>query len=122
MSSSELMESDKTFFEKIYDIVRLIPYGRVTTYGAIARCLGTGSSARMVGWAMNHSHSLGDIPAHRVVNRKGRLTGKHHFGGPRVMQQLLENEGIRVIDDQVVDFEKLYWDPARELEKDTWFT
>lgn len=111
------MESDKSFFEKVYEVVRLIPPGRVTSYGAIARYLGTGSSARMVGWAMNHSHTVGDVPAHRVVNRNGRLTGKHHFGGPRVMQQLLESEGIRVIDDQVADFEKVFWDPAQELEK-----
>lgn len=115
------MESDKTFFEKVYDVVRLIPRGRVTSYGAIARYLGTGSSARMVGWAMNQSHTVGDVPAHRVVNRNGRLTGKHHFGGPKVMQQLLESEGIRVIDDQVADFEKIFWDPAQELEKNSWF-
>ncbi len=109
------MESDKSFFEKVYDVVRKIPPGRVTSYGAIAHYLGSGSSARMVGWAMNHSHTATDVPAHRVVNRVGRLTGKHHFGGPRVMQQLLESEGINITDDQVVNFSDIFWDPAKEL-------
>ena len=103
------------FFERVYEVVRKVPYGRVTTYGAIARYLGTGRSARMVGWAMNNAHNLEDVPAHRVVNRIGVLTGKHHFPGSRLMEQLLENEGIEVQDDQVVHFEALYWDPAKEL-------
>jgi methylated-DNA-protein-cysteine methyltransferase related protein len=107
---------EESFFEKVYDVVRMIPYGRVTSYGAIARYLGTAGSSRMVGWAMNASHSASDnIPAHRVVNRNGVLTGKHHFGSPNMMQMLLENEGIKVVNDQIVDFNKFFWDPAREL-------
>lgn len=106
----------ESFFDRVYQVARLIPKGRVTSYGAIARYLGTGLSARTVGWAMNSSHTdIADIPAHRVVNRNGLLTGKHHFGGPDVMQQLLENEGITVISDQIIDFEKYFWDPAIEL-------
>ena len=100
-------------FEDIYEVVRLIPYGRVTTYGAIAKYLG-GGGARMVGWAMNACHGILDIPAHRVVNRNGLLTGKHHFGG-NLMQELLENEGINIEKDQVVDFKKLFWNPSTEL-------
>lgn len=107
---------DESFFQKVYEVVVLIPPGRVTSYGAIARYLGTGRSARMVGWAMNASHtSLLSIPAHRVVNRNGLLTGKHHFGGTDLMKQLLENEGIIIADDQIVDFDKIFWDPAKEL-------
>jgi methylated-DNA-protein-cysteine methyltransferase-like protein len=106
------MKEKETFFEKVYDVVRLIPYGKVTSYGAIAEFLGTRGSARMVGWAMNSAHSItDDIPAHRVVNRVGLLTGKHHFDGPNVMKQLLESEGIRVEDDKVVAFEERFWDP-----------
>ena len=104
------------FFEKVYNVARQIPYGRVTSYGAIARYLGTGGSARMVGWAMNGSHNKEDVPAHRVVNRVGLLTGKHHFEGTNLMQQLLENEGVEVQDNQVVNFEKVFWDPAKELD------
>ena len=105
------------FFEKVYAVVRLIPKGRVTSYGAIARYLGTGSSARTVGWAMNAAHSQTDpVPAHRVVNRLGLLTGKHHFPGPDAMQKALEAEGIRVDSDCVVDFNTLFWDPGTELE------
>ena len=101
---------------KVYEVVRLIPFGRVTSYGAIAEYLGSKGSARMVGWAMNQSHSsIKNIPAHRVVNRNGMLTGKHHFGGPLIMQQLLESEGIQVINDAIVDFEKVFWDPSEEL-------
>ena len=100
-------------FDDIYDVVRLIPSGRVTSYGAIAKYLG-GGGARMVGWAMNASHGELDVPAHRVVNRNGLLTGKHHFGGNR-MQELLESEGIKVEKDQVVDFKKLFWNPSDEL-------
>lgn len=102
------------FFEKVYEVARLIPYGRVTSYGAIAKYLGAARSARMVGWAMNSSHSH-DVPAHRVVNRVGLLSGKHHFPGINLMQQLLENEGVEVEDFKVVNFEKLFWDPAKEL-------
>lgn len=109
------MKND-TFFEKVYEVVKCIPAGRVTSYGAIARFLGTGKSARMVGWAMNASHSqLENVPAHRVVNRVGLLTGKHHFEGENVMTQLLESEGIEVSDDKVVNFAQLFWDPAKEL-------
>lgn len=107
---------DDTFFIKVYNVAKCIPYGRVTSYGAIARYLGTGRSARMVGWAMNASHLQPEnIPAHRVVNHQGLLTGKHHFDGPDVMKQLLESEGIKVINDKVQNFEKLFWDPEKEL-------
>lgn len=103
------------FFNNVYEIVRLIPRGRVTSYGAIAKYLGTGSSSRMVGWAMNNSHVQEiPVPAHRVVNRNGDLSGKAHFGGNR-MQELLEAEGIQVIDDRVVDFKSIFWDPEKEL-------
>lgn len=105
---------EKNFFDKVYEVARKIPYGRVTSYGAIAKYLGAARSARMVGWAMNNS-SEKDIPAHRVVNRVGVLTGKHHFGGTNLMQQLLENEGIKVKDNQIIDFQKYFWDPAKEL-------
>lgn len=111
-----LSEKEKSFFAKVYEVVRQIPAGRVTSYGAIAEYLGTKGSARMVGWAMNQSHSADDnIPAHRVVNRNGVLTGKHHFGGPTVMQQLLENEGAEVKNDKIVNFKQLFWNPAKEL-------
>ena len=103
--------SNDNFFERVYTVARQIPYGKVTSYGAIAKALGTARSARMVGWAMNASHSLEDVPAHRVVNRKGLLTGKLHFDGTNLMQQLLENEGISIIDNQIVDFEKHFWQP-----------
>ena len=111
------MESDKqNFFERVYEIVYQIPRGRVTTYGAIAAFLGSKGSSRLVGWAMNQSHNAcPGIPAHRVVNRLGILTGKHHFGSPSMMQQLLENENIRIENDRVVDFRKKFWDPARTL-------
>ena len=106
------MKKTENFFEKVYEVVRLIPYGKVTTYGSIAKYLGAARSARMVGWAMNNSHNLSkEVPAHRVVNRKGLLTGNHHFGGTNLMQQLLENEGIKVRDDRVIDFEVKLWDP-----------
>jgi len=101
------------FFSKVYEVVKQIPPGRVTSYGAIAACLGTPASARMVGWAMNASHHASEfIPAHRVVNRNGLLTGRHHFDTPDAMQELLESEGIQVIDEQVVDFNKVFWDPV----------
>jgi methylated-DNA-protein-cysteine methyltransferase related protein len=108
--SKKQSESDN-FFERVYSIVRLIPEGKITSYGAIAKQLGAAKSARMVGWAMNASHNLDDVPAHRVVNRKGLLTGKMHFDGTNLMQQLLENEGIKVVDNQIVDFEKHFWQP-----------
>ena len=102
------------FFDKVYEVARRIPYGRVTSYGAIAKYLGAAKSARMVGYAMNGSHNK-DVPAHRVVNRKGLLTGKHHFDGTNLMQQLLESEGVEVIENQIQDFETLFWDPAKVL-------
>ncbi|RIV70659.1 MGMT family protein [Flagellimonas aequoris] len=105
---------EPNFFDKVYEVAKEIPFGRVTSYGAIAKYLGAARSARMVGWAMNSS-SAKDVPAHRVVNRAGVLTGKHHFGGTNLMQQLLENEGIQVQDNQIVDFQKHFWDPAKEL-------
>ena len=108
--------SNNNFFENVYEVTRLIPKGRVTSYGAIARYLGTARSSRMVGWALNNSHSLPDfIPAHRVVNRKGLLSGKNHFGGQNMMQQLLENEGAIIENDQIMNFDALFWDPNKEL-------
>jgi methylated-DNA-protein-cysteine methyltransferase related protein len=104
-------KSDDNFFEKVYAIARQIPYGKVTSYGAIAKALGAARSARMVGWAMNASHNLEDVPAHRVVNRSGLLTGKHHFDGTTLMQQLLESEGIVVVENQIMDFDKHFWSP-----------
>jgi methylated-DNA-protein-cysteine methyltransferase-like protein len=103
------------FFRDVWDVVRLIPNGRVTSYGAIARYLGSGRSSRMVGWAMNASHAFNDVPAHRVVNRNGLLTGKMHFSPPESMQERLETEGITVVDDQIVGFERYFWDPNKEL-------
>lgn len=111
------MATNDNFFERVYEVVRQVPYGRVTSYGAIAKYLGAARSARMVGWAMNGSHSH-DVPAHRVVNRVGLLSGKHHFGGTNLMQQLLESEGIKVKENKVVKFEKYFWDPAKELGMD----
>ena len=105
----------QNFFNSVFEVVKLIPYGRVTSYGAIAAYLGTKSSSRMVGWAMNASHGLEDrIPAHRVLNRNGLLTGKMHFRG-NTMQELLENEGIEIKNEQVVNFDQLFWDPEKEL-------
>ena len=106
-----MTDKNDNFFERVYAVARQIPYGKVTSYGAIAKVLGAARSARMVGWAMNASHNLEDVPAHRVVNRKGLLTGKHHFDGTNLMQQLLESEGIEVIDNQIIDFEKHFWMP-----------
>jgi methylated-DNA-protein-cysteine methyltransferase-like protein len=111
-----LADKHYSFFQNVYEVVRQVPKGRVTSYGAIAKYLGSGSSARMVGWAM---HGTGDIkpkvPAHRVVNRNGMLTGKIHFTPPERMQELLEKEGIKVVKDTIVDFKKKFWDPAEEL-------
>lgn len=104
------------FFQNVFDVVRLIPKGRVTSYGAIAKYLGACGSARMVGWAMNASHSVKPkVPAHRVVNRNGMLSGKAHFETPTQMQELLEKEKIKVKNETVLDFEKLFWDPTKEL-------
>jgi methylated-DNA-protein-cysteine methyltransferase-like protein len=110
------MPANEHFFSRVYEVVKQIPQGRVTTYGAIARYLGSAGAARMVGWAMNQSHSSPEyIPAHRVVNRVGILTGKHHFGGVNLMQELLENEGAVIRDHQIINFDEMYWDPVREL-------
>ena len=101
---------NENFFERVYAVARQIPFGRVTSYGSIARALGTGRSARMVGWAMNASHNMPDVPAHRVVNKVGLLTGKHHFEGTNLMQQLLESEGIEVVENQIQDFKTVFWE------------
>lgn len=109
-------KKEESFFELVYEIVRQIPKGRVTSYGAIAVCLGTRLSARMVGWAMHGAHSLKPkVPAHRVVNRNGMLSGKHHFDTPTKMEELLKKEGINVKDDTIVNFKKVFWDPASEM-------
>ncbi len=108
--------SKDSFFDKVYQVTRLIPYGRVSSYGAIATYLGAARSARMVGWALNGTKTKGmDVPAHRVVNRKGVLTGKQHFGQKSLMQELLESEGVVVVDDQIQNFNKVFWDPTLEL-------
>ena len=108
---------EEGFFHMVYEVVRQIPKGRVSSYGAIANVLGTKLSARMVGWAMNNAHLIKPkVPAHRVVNRNGMLTGKHHFSSPDKMQELLEKEGIMIKDDQVINFHELFWDPSKEAE------
>lgn len=107
------MSDSQNFYERVYEVARQIPFGRVTSYGAIARAIGAAKSARMVGYALQNSPA--DVPAHRVLNRKGVLTGKHHFPGTNLMQQLLENEGIPIKNDQVQDFEKYFWDPMTDL-------
>lgn len=109
------MKDYSNFFNNVYEVVRNIPEGRITSYGSIAKFLGVARSARMVGWAMNQAHFLEDVPAHRVVNRSGRLTGKAHFTEEGQMQNLLEKEGIKIENDEVVDFEKHFWDPSVEL-------
>ena len=115
-AASYKKEKLDSFFEQVYAVVRHIPKGRVTSYGAIAKYLGTARSSRMVGWAMNGAHSIKPkVPAHRVVNRLGLLTGKHHFGTPNLMQELLEKEKVVVKNDQVQDFKKRFWDPMLEL-------
>lgn len=111
----EINSIKDNFFENVYEVVKLIPKGRVTSYGAIAKYLGTARSARMVGWAMNQAHTLADVPAHRVLNREGVLTGKFHFQTLTLMQELLEMEGIKVENDKVVYFEKVFWDPNIDL-------
>jgi len=108
---------ERNFFELVYELVRQIPKGRVTNYGAIAKALGTGLSARMVGWAMNAAHNVRPkVPAHRVVNRNGILSGKHHFDPPGSMEERLKKEGIEVKNDKVVKFKELFWDPAEDME------
>lgn len=111
------MDKKEDFFQKVYDVVRQIPNGKVTSYGAIARYLGAAKSARTVGYAMNASHTQKNIPAHRVVNRNGMLTGKHHFPGSNVMQQSLEAEGITIKNDCIEHFEAHFWDPSEHLNK-----
>ncbi len=107
---------ERDFFADVMDVVRQIPQGRVTSYGAIARCLGAARSSRLVGYCMNGSHAVRPkVPAHRVVNRIGMLTGKHHFATPERMQELLEAEGVKVRNDQVVEMARLFWDPSTEL-------
>ncbi|HWN87758.1 MAG TPA: MGMT family protein [Chitinophagaceae bacterium] len=109
-------KKDESFFQLVYEVARQIPKGKVTSYGAIAACLGTKSSARMVGWAMNGAGKVKPkVPAHRVVNRMGLLSGKHHFSPPGSMKKSLKNEGIKVKNDKIVDFEKHFWDPIKEL-------
>lgn len=114
----KLSEQSKDFFEMVYQVVELIPEGRVTSYGAIAKYLGSPQSSRMVGWAMNGSHRRVGVPAHRVVNRNGLLTGKVHFETPLTMAYLLEKEGVKIENDKVVHFKELFWDPTVELELD----
>ena len=110
-----MKKTNDNFFSQVYQVVKLIPRGRVTSYGAIASYLGSKGSARMVGWAMNAAHGMEDVPAHRVVNRIGMLSGKNHFATPDLMQQLLEKEGINVENDIIVDFDNLFWDPENHL-------
>ena len=111
------MNNSESFFERVYEVVRKIPEGKVTSYGAIAKYLGAARSSRMVGWAMNNSHHQKTyVPAHRVVNRNGLLTGKSHFGGSKLMQQLLENEGVKIINDKVQNFQEKFWNPINELQ------
>ena len=113
---NQIRHKDISFFEKVYQVTRLIPKGKVTSYGAIAKYLGAARSARMVGWAMNNAHSIKPhVPAQRVVNRVGLLTGKHHFGTANLMQKLLENEGIKIKEDKIQNFENHFWDPSEEL-------
>jgi len=111
------MTSNDGFFDRVYEVVKIIPYGRVTSYGAIARYIGAPGAARMVGWAMNQSHTHKEfVPAHRVVNRNGLLTGKHHFTGTNLMQELLENEGAVVKGNKILNFQEIFWDPLLELD------
>lgn len=113
---SKISEKNRDFFQQVYQLVRLVPKGRVTSYGAIANYLGRKGGARMVGWAMNASHQHKDVPAHRVVNRNGLLTGKYHFPKDQPMQEQLESEGVKVEEDKVVDFARIFWDPLLELD------
>ncbi len=110
------MTQNKGFFQGVYEVVLLVPSGRVTTYGAIARYLGSPGAARMVGWAMNQSHISPEyVPAHRVVNRNGLLTGKHHFDGTHLMQEMLENEGAVIRENRILNMKEIFWDPVKEL-------
>ena len=111
----KLSEKNKDFFDLVYQVCREIPFGRVTSYGAIANYLGANRGARMVGWAMNNAHKMPEIPAHRVVNRNGQLTGKMHFSTPNEMEERLMKEGIKVQNDQVINFEEVFWNPTKEL-------
>lgn len=121
MSSTPLSQKHADFFDSVFEIVKLIPAGRATSYGAIAKCLGSGKTSRMVGWAMHASHRHPGVPAHRVVNRNGMLTGKHHFESPDAMQNRLEAEGVQVVDDKIRNWKEVFWDPAVALEiKGTW--
>ena len=108
--------NSKDFFQKVYEVVKMIPSGRVSTYGLIAKYLGSAKSSRVVGYAMNASHENSDIPADRVVNRLGILTGKHHFSGTTLMKSLLESEGVKIQNDRVLNFKKVVWDPSKELD------
>jgi methylated-DNA-protein-cysteine methyltransferase-like protein len=112
---TSLNDKNKDFFQMVFEVVKLIPSGRATSYGAIANYLGAKSGSRMVGWAMNSAHSNPEIPAHRVVNRNGLLTGKMHFNSPSLMQELLEKEGIKVVDDKIENFSLIFWNPSEEL-------
>ncbi|MDA9312939.1 MGMT family protein [Vicingaceae bacterium] len=115
-NSIKITEKNKDYFDSVFQVVRLIPEGRATSYGAISNCLGTKSGARMIGWAMNASHSQKEyVPAHRVVNRNGMLTGKHHFPSPIAMQEALEGEGVEIKDDKIQNYKQVYWDPTVEL-------
>ena len=114
--NSRKNKDNEGFFDLVYDVTRKIPHGRVTSYGAIARCIGSPGAARMVGWALNKCHTMDElIPAHRVVNRIGMLSGKHHFRHSDLMQELLESEGIQVVNDQIIDFKEKFWDPSCNL-------
>ncbi len=108
-------KENPNFFARVYQVAVQIPFGRVTTYGAIANYLGAERSARMVGWAMNAAHQMEAVPAHRVVNRNGLLTGKHHFDGSNLMRQLLESEGLKINDNQIIDFDRYFWNPIDNL-------
>ena len=112
--NQSILNSD--FFKNVYEVVKLIPHGKVSSYGAIAKYLGTNKSARVVGWAMNNSHNDSSIPAHRVVNRNGILSGKHHFPSKETMENLLKKEGILVKNNRIENFEDVFWDPIKELE------
>ncbi len=116
MKTVKISEQSADFFDRVYEVVKLIPSGRATSYGAIANYLGAKRSSRMVGWAMNAAHGEPQIPAHRVVNRNGMLTGKTHFQSPSMMEDLLKNEGIKVEEDVIVDWKNVFWNPTLELE------
>ena len=110
-------ETTNNFFDLVYEVTRKIPHGRITTYGAIAKSIGSPQAARMVGWALNKCYTQKEfVPAHRVVNRTGTLSGKKHFGSPDIMRELLESENVKIVDDKIVDFNRLFWDPIKELD------